>query len=212
MGNAQIATEEANAVLSIFIRENIALTCARNNCLSAFLRQPSQTKFPDSLGLVKAKKPPADLEWGVSRGLTCGMMHLLDGTTGKIAVWVEANHLSLDVYQYADHLPYVVMRYKDIDSVAQNSGEPEGQIFQISLKNQTTLLFQIYYTENRHKWLALIDSYIKAARRREKLHAEGKDAEDGNAEHDGSQPMLEGEDEVCVSDHPMQCNNFSSSN
>jgi len=192
VGNERVATDEANAVLSIFIRENIALVCARNNNLSAFVRQPSATKFPGVSSAAKAKKPPADLEWDVSRGLTCGMMNFLDPVMGKMSVWVEANHLSIDVYQYADHLPYVVMRYKDIESVSANSGEPEGQLFQISLKNQTTLLFQIYYTENRLKWLALIDNHVKRSSRSAKIRngdAETHEAGKGKEGEDGSEPL-----------------------
>jgi hypothetical protein len=71
--------------------------------------------------------------------------------------WVEMDQFVLSVYQHADDLPILYILLKDIETVSPCAIEPEGHVFEMVVKDQSSYRFTVTDTESRQKWISTID-------------------------------------------------------
>ena len=169
-------SSQANAIIQVFVKQNLALIGARSCSVRAFYRRPKMFKSIDINGPEVERMSSRVVGLGVgfntSYGVSYGFLQLLyeDGNSEisdnqhmrRIPCWVELNNLVFALYQYADELPLLHLRFKDIQSISPSPLEPDGHIFELVLRSQSTYRFQATDSEARHNWISLIDENLKA--------------------------------------------------
>ena len=165
--------ERANAVLQVFVRQNLALLSARTCGVfiftGAFCRWPVKLTGSDVVGDRKVERlsarPSGDLDiiFNVSAGreVVSGALLLLQPKGRRsLQVWVEADSTSLLVYRFEDELPIVSVPVKDLQSVVGIPMEPEGHIFEVVTSQHATHRFQAADPEARLRWITVLDGSI----------------------------------------------------
>jgi hypothetical protein len=80
-----------------------------------------------------------------------------DAIHHTIFCWIELDNSCLAVYEYADDLPLLLIPIEEISSVASCSIEPEGYVFEITLKNQLVFRFTTGDPQSRQLWINAIE-------------------------------------------------------
>jgi len=162
---------QANAILQVFIRQNLLLIGARNCWVRGFYRRPTKFKGVDVFGYEDDRSSRITRAENMgyhspSNQLTCGFLQL-HRQCGRLPCWVESDEIGISIYQWADQLPLLFFPYKGLQSISPCSMEPEGHIFEIVLKSQSLYRFQSTDQESRGKWISRIDSLITQANKDE---------------------------------------------
>lgn len=164
--------EKANAVVHIFIRQNLKLLSARSCGVTiftgAFCRLPSNQHGSDIFGNQVVEKlssrPSGDLDivFNQSAGgnIKSGALILLNKNKRCLQVWVEVDSAYFSVYRYEDELAILRTAIGDIQSVVGIPMEPEGHIFEIVTSMKTSYVFQAADPDVRLKWITLLDGAI----------------------------------------------------
>lgn len=180
----------ATLILQVFVRQNLALIGARNCSIRAFLRRPKAPMFQIERNkrLSQVDRPSQDimgsLGFELVRGVAYGFMQMLrssgisDRMQHFMPCWVEMDDTVLAVYEYADDLPILYIRCKDIQSVSPSPLEPEGYIFELITKqgSVSTYRFQTMGPDARGEWLRLVDVKIKS---KDLVADDGQDSSSG---------------------------------
>lgn len=170
----QALADKANAVIQIFVQQNLSLLSARTCFIRAFSRRPAKFKGVDVFGLETDTRLSArvtgelDICFNTSPGgqIKSGALLLLQSGKRSIQVWVESDSSFLAVYRYEDELPMLLINSEDMRSIVGIPQEPEGHIFEI-VGQGATYRFQAADPEARLKWISLVDGIIQRHREKE---------------------------------------------
>jgi hypothetical protein len=77
-----------------------------------------------------------------------------------IFCWSELDNSTLAVYEFADDLPLLLIPIEEIGAVASCSMEPEGHVFEITLKSQQVFRFTSNDQPSRQAWLNAIEQKL----------------------------------------------------
>ena len=173
---------QGNAVIEIFIRENLTLLGAQRCPLRVFVREPKALREKElairerngqggaamaalppriSLRVPRAAETIENVGYERTRGgLVMGYMEYIL-TSGTIPVWVEATEKVFSVFAHADELPLFQISFMHVDNVAAAMTEPVGHVFELTLTNCVVHRFQVggKAIDVRPKWIAVIDRY-----------------------------------------------------
>ncbi len=178
---ARETIRQGDAVIDVFIRENLSLLGAQRCSLKTFVRDPKIIKelemnaprIVPRISLSRALRPAEILEYlGYDRsrgGLVTGFMQYVRGSI-TFPVWVEASEKVFSVFTFADELPVLQVAFKHIDHVAAIAMEPLGLVFELKLSNCILHKFQVHPkpADARSKWMAVIERNLMKARKSNK--------------------------------------------
>jgi hypothetical protein len=163
-------TSRSTQILQVFINANLSLVSARNCALRAFFRRPECVSDETyvSLDSVPCKKSLINMGFDNRNGVFSGYMQLSKGVVVDddilqhfVPTWVEMDGCVFSVYEYADDLPLIYVPNKDLESVSPCPVEPEGHVFELVTKDQTTYRFTATDMESRRQWIGAIEEKMK---------------------------------------------------
>lgn len=162
-----IFSDIATDIIREFNKTNLSILSAQYCGIKAFFRTNTKPEV-DNLHFVlnpKCPKTPVS-KMGFSEWHTffVGCVQLWkdidvleDAIHHTIPCWVELDNYTLAVYELADDLPLILLPIEEISSVSACSMEPEGHVFEISLKNDLLYRFTCSDREARLKWTSTIE-------------------------------------------------------
>jgi hypothetical protein len=163
----------ATRIQHVFKRTNLDLMSARNCTVRAFWRRPAEALLQTPALSAADGKAPASVPRKIGNtmmgfnyqdGVCSGFMQLAkelhdenDLISHFTPCWVEMDQCVLSIYQHADDLPILYILLKDIETVSPCAIEPEGHVFEMVIKDQSSYRFTVTDTESRQKWISTID-------------------------------------------------------
>jgi hypothetical protein len=78
-----------------------------------------------------------------------------------IPCWVEMDDITLSIYEMSDELPLVLIFNKNIESVSPSPLEPEGHVFEIGVRPQSTYRLAATDQRARREWIKVIEEYTR---------------------------------------------------
>jgi hypothetical protein len=158
----------------IFVRINVCMLSAQFCRTKAFYRLPIQknevSNFHNVLGVIpRTESAAGSIGYSEQYGYKVGCVQLwkaldMDQDTihHTIPCWMEMNAYALSVYEQADDLPLIFIPIAEFDAVESVALEPDGHVFQLSLKNTSIFRFTAADTESRQMWLLAIEEKINS--------------------------------------------------
>ncbi len=166
ISNSKRCTE----ILKIFSFINTAILSSQCCSTKGFFRtilRPDLDNIHYILGLDSIKEGVTRMGYSEYFGFIVGCMQLWKDTElvddvihHTIFCWIELDHSSLSVYEYADDLPLILIPIEEISAVTSCNIEPEGYVFEITLKNQLVFRFTSGDPHSRQLWLNAIEAKL----------------------------------------------------
>lgn len=160
----------ATMISQLFIRTNLSLISSRTCTVRAFFRRPKvegtiNEDFSDlNLQQNPKRKACTSMGYHFSGGIHSGFMQLVkerneddDAGPNFIPCWVEMDSRIFSVYEHADSLPVIYVMNREIDSVSPSPLEPEGHVFELVLKDQSSYRFTTTDSDSRRAWISIIE-------------------------------------------------------
>lgn len=154
-------------IIRAFAKTNLSILSAQYCTAKAFFRQASKQENEDflhSLGFTYRKDPISLMGYSEHRSVHVGCMQLwkdpgiiADAMHHTIPCWVELDNCAFALYEQADDLPLILIPIEEIEAVASSLMEPEGHVFEVTLKNQSLYRFTTSDSNSRKQWLHAIE-------------------------------------------------------
>lgn len=166
-------SQRAANIVRTFAKTNLAILSAQYCTAKAFFRSSSMRveneSFLHALGFSFEKDPLALMGYSEHRSVHVGCMQLWkdpgimeDAIHHTIPCWVEMDDCAFSLYEQADDLPLLLLPIEEFEAVASSSMEPEGHVFEVTLKNQTLFRFTTSDSNCRKQWLHAIEKKMNA--------------------------------------------------
>jgi len=150
------------SVLQIFMEATLSLVSARSCNVRAFFRRPESVGLSSVKDRITSQRSVSSMGFDRRDGIICGCMQLLrerkdDDMLHFLPCWVEIDGVSLVVYEYADELPLLHISANNVKSVSPSPIEPEGHVFDLEVRNQSTFRFAATGPESRRAWIEILE-------------------------------------------------------
>jgi hypothetical protein len=165
-------SQRATNVVRVFVKANLSILSAQYCTARAFFRSVSRSdneSFLHTLGFSFTKDPLALMGYSEHRSVHVGCMQLWkdpriieDAIHHTIPCWVEMDNCAFALYEQADDLPLLLIPIEEFEAVASSSMEPEGHVFEVTLKNQSFYRFTTSDSNSRKLWLHAIEKKMNA--------------------------------------------------
>lgn len=162
-------SKRCTEVLKFFSFINTSLLSAQCCTISGFYRtiKPESSFIHHVLGIQAAPNDDlSKLGYSEDCGFIVGYMQFWKDTEAEEAIhrtifcWSELDNSTLAVYEFADDLPLLLIPIEEIGAVASCSMEPEGHVFEITLKSQQVFRFTSNDQPSRQCWLNAIEQKL----------------------------------------------------
>lgn len=150
------------SVIQIFMETTLSLISARSCNVRAFFRRPESVGLSSVKDRITSQRSVSSMGFDRRDGIICGCMQLLrerkdDDMLHFLPCWVEIDGVSLVVYEYADELPLLHISASNVKSVSPSPIEPEGHVFDLEVRNQSTFRFAATGPESRRAWIEILE-------------------------------------------------------
>lgn len=163
-----------NNICRLFVKLNVSILSAQFCRTKAFYRssvnKDDSSGFYTVLGTTYRAESSIPIGYSDQFGYKVGCVQLWKANENKedtihhtIPCWMEMNDFALSVYEQADDLPLLFIPIVEFDAVESCALEPEGHVFQLSLKNSLVFRFTAADPESRQAWLTAIEQKINLA-------------------------------------------------
>ena len=170
--NPEAWSQRATNIIRVFAKANLSILSAQYCTARAFFRSVSRCdneSFLHTLGFSFSKDPLALMGYSEHRSVHVGCMQLWkdprimeDAIHHTIPCWVEMDDCAFALYEQADDLPLLLIPIEEFEAVASSSMEPEGHVFEVTLKNQSFFRFTTSDSHCRKLWLHAIEKKMNA--------------------------------------------------
>jgi hypothetical protein len=161
-------------VSRLFVKLNVSILSAQFCRIKAFYRslvnKDDTSGFYAVLGTNYRSDGSIPIGYSDQFGYKVGCVQLWKSNENKedtihhtIPCWMEMNDFSLSVYEQADDLPLLFLPIVEFDAIESCALEPDGHVFQLSLKNALVFRFTAADPESRQLWLTAIEQKINLA-------------------------------------------------
>lgn len=168
-----------STISRLFIKLNVSMLSAQFCRTKAFYRSQITkdvcSNFFTVLGTVPRTDSSIPIGYSEQYGYKVGCVHLwkaseenVDTIHHTIPCWIEMNDFAMSVYEQADDLPLLFFPIAEFDAVESCALEPDGHVFQLSLKNAQVFRFTAAVPDSRQQWLTAIEEKINLASSSEK--------------------------------------------
>lgn len=156
------------AIATIFMETNLSLLSARSCNVRAFFRRPESRGLSTLQDRIASHRSVSSMGFDRRDGIICGCMQLLrerndDDMLHFLPCWVEMDGSAVVVYEHADELPLLHILSKNVKSVSPSPMEPEGHVFELEVKNQSTFRFAATGPEARRSWIEILEAMVREA-------------------------------------------------